>query len=73
MRGHSRRGERVDGHILRVAQLIMDNGQHVDIDVVVWTHVATQTFQLDVVQIGTLPVEALLKRDGSVGLGERRG
>jgi hypothetical protein len=23
---------------------LMDNGQHVDIDVVVWTQVATQTF-----------------------------
>jgi hypothetical protein len=38
----------------------MDDGQHVDIDVVVWADVATQTFQLDVVEIGTLLVEALL-------------
>lgn len=37
--------------------LIMDGGQHASIDVNVWVNVATQQFQLTVIQVGALPVE----------------
>ena len=37
--------------------LIMDGGQHMSIDVSVWVNVATQQFQLTVIQVGALPVE----------------
>jgi len=38
-------------------KLIMDDGQHMIIDVTVWANVATQQFQLTVVQVGAMPVE----------------
>jgi hypothetical protein len=41
-------------------RLILDGRQKVDVDVVVWVDVATQTFQLTVVGVATLPVESLL-------------
>ena len=41
-------------------RLILDGRQRVDVDVVVWVDVATQTFQLTVVDVATLPVESLL-------------
>jgi hypothetical protein len=37
--------------------LIMDHGQHMTIDVSVWVNVATQQFQLTVIQVGAMPVE----------------
>jgi hypothetical protein len=37
--------------------LIMDGGQHMNIDVSVWVDVATQQFQLTVIQVGAMPVE----------------
>ena len=37
--------------------LIMDSGQHMNIDVSVWVDVATQQFQLTVIQVGAMPVE----------------
>ena len=37
--------------------LIMDGGQHMNIDVSVWVNVATQQFQLTVIQVGAMPVE----------------
>jgi hypothetical protein len=37
--------------------LIMDGGQRMNIDVSVWVDVATQRFQLTVIQVGALPVE----------------
>jgi hypothetical protein len=37
--------------------LIMDGGQHMAIDVSVWVNVATQQFQLTVIQVGAMPVE----------------
>ena len=40
--------------------LILDGSQKVDVDVDVWVDVATQTFQLTVHGVGTLPVETLL-------------
>jgi hypothetical protein len=39
--------------------LILDGRQKLDIDVQVWADVATQSFQLTVVEVGTLPVETL--------------
>jgi len=48
-------------------KLVMDNGQHRSITVSVWANVATQTFQLTVVQIGALPVETMLT--GHIALG----
>jgi hypothetical protein len=41
------------------ARLTLDGRQHVDVHVQVWADVATQSFQLTVVEIGTLPVETL--------------
>ncbi|HEY2371826.1 MAG TPA: hypothetical protein VGH82_04700 [Gaiellaceae bacterium] len=38
-------------------KLVMDGGQHMSIDVTVWANVATQQFQLTVVQVGAMPVE----------------
>jgi len=38
-------------------KLIMDGGQHMSVDVTVWANVATQQFQLTVVQVGAMPVE----------------
>jgi hypothetical protein len=40
--------------------LILDGRQKMDIHVQVWADVATQSFQLTVVEVGTLPVETLL-------------
>jgi hypothetical protein len=40
--------------------LILDGRQKMDIHVQVWADVATQRFQLTVVEVGTLPVETLL-------------
>lgn len=40
--------------------LILDGKQKVAVDVEVWVDVATQTFQLTVHGVGTLPVETLL-------------
>jgi hypothetical protein len=37
--------------------LIMDGGQHMAITISVWVNVATQQFQLTVIQVGALPVE----------------
>ena len=37
--------------------LIMDGGQHMTIDVSVWVDLATQQFQLTVIQVGAMPVE----------------
>jgi hypothetical protein len=37
--------------------LIMDGGQRMSIDVSVWVNVATQQFQLTVIQVGAMPVE----------------
>jgi hypothetical protein len=37
--------------------LIMDGGQHMTIDVSVWVNLATQQFQLTVIQVGAMPVE----------------
>jgi hypothetical protein len=37
--------------------LIMDGGQRMAIDVSVWVNVATQQFQLTVVQVGAMPIE----------------
>jgi hypothetical protein len=37
--------------------LIMDGGQRMNIDVSVWVNVATQEFQLTVIQVGAMPVE----------------
>jgi hypothetical protein len=39
--------------------LILDGSQKMDIHVRVWANVATQSFQLTVVEVGTLPVETL--------------
>ena len=39
------------------ARLIMDGGQHMNVDVSVWVNVATQQFQLTVIQVGAMPVE----------------
>ena len=39
--------------------LILDGSQKMDIHVSVWVNVATQSFQLTVVEVGTLPVETL--------------
>jgi hypothetical protein len=41
-------------------QLIMDGGQHQSIDISVWANVATQQFQLTVVQVGAMPVESFM-------------
>jgi hypothetical protein len=41
-------------------RLILDGRQKVAVDVVVWVDAATQTFQLTVVNVATLPVESLL-------------
>ena len=40
--------------------LILDGRQKMDIHIQVWADVATQSFQLTVVEVGTLPVETLL-------------
>lgn len=40
--------------------LILDGKQKVEVDIEVWVDVATQTFQLTVHGVGTLPVETLL-------------
>jgi len=39
--------------------LILDGRQKIDIHVSVWVNAATQSFQLTVVEVGTLPVETL--------------
>jgi hypothetical protein len=41
-------------------RLVLDGNAKVDVDVVVWVDAATQTFQLTVVGVATLPVESLL-------------
>jgi hypothetical protein len=40
--------------------LIMDGGQRLNIDISVWANVATQQFQLTVVQVGAMPVESFV-------------
>jgi hypothetical protein len=40
--------------------LILDGRQKMDIHIQLWADVATQSFQLTVVEVGTLPVETLL-------------
>jgi hypothetical protein len=40
--------------------LILDGHQKMDIHVQLWANVATQSFQLTVVEVGTLPIETLL-------------
>jgi hypothetical protein len=40
--------------------LILDGRQQMDVHIQVWADVATQSFQLTVVEVGTLPVETLL-------------
>lgn len=53
----------VDGSLVTFsgpARLIMDNGQHRDVHVVVRANAATQQFQLTVLEVGTMPVETLL-------------
>jgi hypothetical protein len=40
--------------------LILDGSQKMDIHVRLWANVATQSFQLTVVEVGTLPMETLL-------------
>jgi hypothetical protein len=42
-----------------VGSLILDGRQKLDIHIQVWADVATQSFQLTVVEVGTLPVETL--------------
>jgi hypothetical protein len=49
------------------AKLVMDNGTHLSVHVVVTVDVATQNFRLQVVEIGTMPWEHLLT--GHVSLG----
>jgi len=49
------------------AKLIMDNGAHQSVHVAVTVDVAAQNFRLQVVEIGTLPLEHLLT--GHVSLG----
>ena len=39
--------------------LILDGRQQMDIHIQLWADVATQSFQLTVVEVGTLPVETL--------------
>jgi hypothetical protein len=41
-------------------ELIMDNGQHQPIHVSVWANVATQQFQLTVIEVGAMPVETFV-------------
>jgi hypothetical protein len=40
--------------------LILDGRQQLDVHIQLWADVATQSFQLTVVEVGTLPVETLL-------------
>jgi hypothetical protein len=47
--------------------LIMDGGQHQSIHVRVWANVATQQFQLTVVEVGAMPVETFVS--GGISLG----
>jgi len=47
--------------------LVMDHGQHRRIDASVWVNVATQEFQLTVLQVGSLPVETMVT--GRIALG----
>jgi hypothetical protein len=42
------------------ARLTLDGRQHMDVHVQVWADVATQSFQLTVAEVGTLPVETLV-------------
>jgi hypothetical protein len=41
-------------------KLIMDNGRHQLVHVNVWADVATQQFQLTVVEVGSMPVETFM-------------
>lgn len=53
----------VSGTVVRFSgpgRLILDGSQRVDVNVEVWVDVATQTFQLTVLGVTTLPVETLL-------------
>ena len=59
----------VDGSVVKFAgtgSLILDGRQKMNIHVQVSANVATQSFQLKVVEVGTLPVEQLLT--GRLGL-----
>jgi hypothetical protein len=52
----------VSGSVVSFAgtgRLTLDGHQHMDIHVQVWADVATQSFELTVVEVGTLPVETL--------------
>ena len=40
--------------------LIMDGGQHQSIHVSVWANIATQQFQLTVIEVGAMPVETFM-------------
>lgn len=40
--------------------LIMDGGQHQSIHVSVWANVATQQFQLTVIEVGAMPAETFM-------------
>jgi len=46
--------------------LIMDGGQHQSIHVSVWANVATQQFQLTVIEVGAMPVETF--KSGGISL-----
>jgi hypothetical protein len=46
--------------------LILDGRQKMDIHIQLWADVATQSFQLTVVEVGTLPVETL--QSGQISL-----
>jgi hypothetical protein len=59
----------VEGSVVKFAgagSLILDGHQKMNVHVQVWADVATQSFQLTVVEVGTLPVETLLT--GRLGL-----
>src|SRR5439155_1375684 len=49
------------------ARLTLDGNQHMDVHVQVWVNVATQTFELTVVEVGPMGVESVLS--GGVALG----
>jgi hypothetical protein len=53
----------VSGTVVRFSgsgRLILDGNQKLDVDIDVWVDVSTQTFQLTVHGVGTLPVETLV-------------
>jgi hypothetical protein len=59
----------VDGSVVTfagTARLTLDGREKMDVHVQVWANVATQSFQLTVVEVGTLPVETLVS--GHIGM-----